>query len=225
MLKEGIIMTVLKYDPDLIKNWASRIIGKVNDGSENSFSTVTKQLGEILNKVASEKYWTGAAAAKNYTDFVETNNNFIKFLNDFGKTFSESMQEFNSNINELEVTNLGQATNVANEFGQLSYVQVNETLKESIETSEVTYDYDALIELSNQARNVRDSIDEVKNNLFNIISEVGENGNFWTGVAAEKTKQELINLLNQRLAKVKEGLEVCINNFETAANNAKAADK
>ena len=76
-------MSVFAYNPEAAKSWSSSIIEFLNGGSD-SVGACSKKFSEQIEKLVQPNVWTGAAAAKNYQNFLETHQSLIKFINDFG---------------------------------------------------------------------------------------------------------------------------------------------
>ena len=217
-------MAVFAYDPALAKNWANEVVNYLNGGSE-SFHECSRKFSEQIEALVQPNVWTGAAAAKNYQNFLETHQAMINFINAFGDAFQNAMNSINQNIASLEVANLGADTNVSTAFGTLSYDQLSALSEENINKEVVRYDYAAIVSIGGVLNNIYTTLQTVNTNLTNKINELNSGASIWDGDAAGNARDELSNTLNTNMTKVFENLNICINNIKTAGEAAQVADQ
>ena len=86
-------MAVFAYNPDAAKSWANSVVNYLNGGSE-SVSACSRRFSEQIEKLVQPNVWTGAAAAKNYQNFMDTHQAMIKFINSFPASLSK-FSEYN----------------------------------------------------------------------------------------------------------------------------------
>ena len=216
-------MAVFAYNPDAAKSWANSVVNYLNGGSE-SVSACSRRFSEQIEKLVQPNVWTGAAAAKNYQNFMDTHQAMIKFINSFGEAFEGAMNSINKSIAELEIANLGADTNVTSKFGSLSYEQISALSMENINKDVVRYDYATIMEIGTALNSIVGDLETIKTGLNNKINELNNGSAIWDGNAAEAAKESLINTLNNNMKAVLEGLQICIKNINEAASAAQMAD-
>lgn len=210
------------YDPDGVKNWSKKIINHLS-GDYDSFKSVASKFKGPLSNLVSAKVWAGDAAAKNYEDFTNTYNSFVKFLNNFSSVFSENMNSFNSSLNAMEIANLGSDTNILSELGVQS-IPVSEIEKDIIKTSIAVYDHAKMTEISEAMKNISDEITSIREATLQDVNLIGEDSNIWYGEAAASLNTQLTEILGKPIDDIKAGLDKCIQNIKIAAENAAGAD-
>lgn len=216
-------MSVFAYNPDAVKTWASSIINSINGGSD-SISGCSKKFSEQIEKLVQPNVWTGAAASKNYQNFLEAHQALIKFANNFGNAYEEAINSINKNVANLEVANLGSDTNVSSSFGTLTYEQINVLSEQNISKEIVRYDYATISEIGTALNSILNDLESVNNNLNSRINELNNGSGMWDGTASEKAKESLSNTLKTNMDKVMEILNICISNISKAAEAARTAD-
>ena len=212
-------MAIFRYDPARINSWSNKIARYLDE----NIASCSKKFSEQMDLLAQPNVWTGAAAAKNYINFTETQAALIKFINSFGTAFQEAMVSVNENVAELEVSNLGTNTNVAGSLN-LSYNNLETNVPETIRQEAVVYDYSTIIEIGSSLNTIKGELTEVYSNLKTEISYVNDNSGLWDGNAAASAREQLESTLTTNMDAVLENLEVCINNISKAAQNAQNAD-
>lgn len=216
-------MSVFAYNPESAKAWADKVLSYLN-GDTSSIYSCSKRFDENVKKLVQPNVWTGAAASKNYQNFMETHQALINFTNSFGNVFGESMNSVNKNIAQLEVDNLGVDTNVSS-FGDLSYSQIAQLSEENINKQEVRYDYGTISEIGESLKEIRGTLEDVTKNLKTKLSELNSGEGIWDGDAAGSAKESLLNVVDSNMSKVSESLEICISNIANAAAAAQMADR
>ncbi len=216
-------MAVFAYNPEAVKAWANSVVNYLNGGSE-SVSSCSRRFSEQIEKLVQPNVWTGAAAAKNYQNFMETHQAMIKFINSFGEAFEGAMNSINASVAQLEIANLGVDTNVASKFGSLSYEQISALSAENINKEVVRYDYATIISIGSALNSIVQELEGVKTGLNSKINELNNGSAIWDGNAAESSKESLLATLENNMKAVLEGLQVCINNISGAAEAAQMAD-
>lgn len=216
-------MSVFSYNPDQVRVWANNVVNYLNGGSE-SVQACSRKFSEQVERLVQPNVWTGAAAAKNYQNFLETHQALINFVNNFGRAFEETMNEVNKNVQNLEVTNLGADSNVGNTFGTLSYSQLQALSAENINKEVVRYDYATISTIGSELSKVVTMLNDVYSKLNTEINKLNNGSSIWDGTSAENAKETLLNTLKTNMDKVMEALNVCVNNISEAASLAQMAD-
>ena len=214
----------LVYDPTEVKNWSNAVVDYL-DGGGVSIKGCTNKFNEQMEKLVQPNIWTGAAAAKNFQNFMETHNALIKFTNEFGGAFSSAMTEVAKNVNDLEVGNLGENTNVSATFGSLSYSQLNEMAVKNINQDAVRYDYTAIVGIGSELARIKTSLTEVRSSLVNKINELDSGREIWDGGAAAAAREELTSVITKNMEEIEKTLDICIKNIATAGEKAQHADQ
>lgn len=217
-------MSIFAYDPNATKTWADGVVNYLNGGVD-SISNISKKFNEQIENLVQPNVWTGAAASKNYQNFLETHQALVNFSNSFGQAFEESMNSINRSVSNLEVSNLGTDSNVSSSFGTLTFDQLNALSQENINKDVVRYDYATIINIGSNLNTIYNSLEQVYAGLENKINELNNGSSIWDGDAAENAKQTLLNTLKTNMDKVLESLNVCISNIKTAAEAAQTADR
>ena len=216
-------MAVFAYNPDAAKSWANSVVNYLNGGSE-SVSSCSRRFSEQIEKLVQPNVWTGAAASKNYQNFMETHQAMIRFINAFGEAFESAMNEINKSVANLEIANLGTDTNVSSKFGSLSYEQITALSTENINKEIVRYDYATITSIGSALNSIVGELEGVKIGLTNKINELNNGSAIWDGNAAEAAKESLRSTLENNMKAVLAGLQVCIKNIQGAAEAAQLAD-
>ncbi len=217
-------MMAFVYDPALAKEWSNDIVQMIN-GGEISINQISKKFSEQLEVLVQPNVWTGAAAKANYQNFLQTHQDLVNFSNQFGQAFSESMNEVNRSVANLEEINLGTDSNVSSTFGALSFDKLTELSEANVFVESVTYDYSQISSIGDALNEISRSLTELNENLTSKINELDNGKGMWDGNAAESTKAKLNSVLNNNMPKIMESLGVCIKNISEAAVNAQAADR
>ncbi len=217
-------MTVFAYNPESAKQWANSVVNFISGGSD-SISAISKQFTDQMEKLVGPHVWTGAAAAQNYKNFLETHQALVTFSNQFGEAFSESMNSINRSVEELEISNLGVNTNVGSTFGSLTFAQLSALSEENINVAEVRYDYNTIISIGTALNQIFTSLESLNTNLTTKINELNNGSAIWDGTSAENAKQKLFSTLTTNMNKVMENLKICIGNISKAAEAAQVADR
>lgn len=218
-------MSVFAYDPNNAKVWANKVTDYINGGTD-SIGAISKKFGEQLEALVQPNVWTGDAAYQNYINFLDTHRALIKFANDFGGAFQETMTTVNRSVAQLETTNLGANTNVTSAFGTLTFDQITELSEQNIVKELVRYDYAAITGIGAKLKEILGSLETLNTGLESAIKELNcDSPVIWTGDAAENAKNVLSDTLKSNMAKVLECLNVCISNISKAAEAASVADK
>lgn len=217
-------MSVFAYDPSAAKAWANGIVEYLNGGSE-SVNACSKKFNEQVEKLVQPNVWTGAAASKNYQNFMEVHNALISFTNSFGEAFEESMNSINTAVANLEIANLGADTNVSSTFGSLTYDQLTALSEQNIDKEVVRYNYDVIISIGEALTSIESTLESVYEGLKNKINILNNGSSVWDGEGAESSKTNLLNVLDTNMTKIKEGLSVCIKNISEAGKAAQSADR
>lgn len=212
-------MSVFAYDPEGVKSWANSVVNYLN-GDADSVNSCSKRFGEQIEKLVQPNVWTGAAAAQNYQNFLDTHKALIDFINSFGTSFQEAMNSVNSIVNELETSNLGVNTNVSSDFGTLSYSQLAALSQENINQAVVRYDAATIASIGTALNTILTDLGDINGRLSSKINELNNGNGIWDGDSAEKSRESLINTLETNMNAVIENLNVCIKNISTAAENA-----
>ncbi len=223
-MKGGGNMAVYAYDPNLAKQWSNDIVGMINGGSI-SINEISRKFSEQLEVLVQPNVWTGAAAKANYLNFLDTHQNLINFSNQFGQAFSESMNEVNRSVANLEEINLGVDSNVATTFGALSFDRLTELSEANVSVDAVRYDYGKIASIGQALDEISRSLSELNSNLSSKISLLNDGSGMWDGNSAEAAKDKLNYVLNSNMPKITESLSICIKNISEAAANAQAADR
>jgi len=216
-------MSVFTYNPDLAKAWSSSIVNYLNGGSESIGACSTK-FNEQIEKLVQPDVWTGAAASKNYQNFMETHTAMINFINTFGDAFQASMTKVNQNVAELEISNLGVDTNVVANFGTLTYDEIAALSEENINKEYVRYDYATIISIGSALKQIMETLKSVVASLNGKLEELNSGAAIWDGDSAAVAKEELVNIVKTNSDKLFELLETCISNISAAAEAAQIAD-
>ncbi len=216
-------MSVFAYNPESAKAWATSVINYLNGGAE-SINGCSKKFSEQIEKLVQPNVWTGAAAAKNYQNFLETHQALVNFVNSFGEAFEQAMNSINASVANLEVANLGTNTNVASTFGTLSYDQLTTLSQQNINQDVVRYDYATISGIGSALNSILQSLEQINGSLNAKINELNNGSSIWDGNAAESAKQSLSSTLKTNMDKVVEALNVCIKNISDAAEAAQTAD-
>ena len=213
-------MAIFRYDPAGINRWSNTVVNYL----EEDVATCSKKFNEQIQKLVQPNVWTGAAAAQNYHDFMDTHNALLKFINSFGSAFQEAMTSVNKNVANLEAANLGKDSNVGESLS-LNYSQINEIAEQNINKEVVIYDYAIIIDIGGNLNTIRADLKNVYENLKKKIAEVNNGSGLWDGDAAENAENELSRTLTTNMEKVLEYLEKCISNIKGAGENAQNADR
>ena len=216
-------MSVFAYNPETAKVWANSVVEYLNGGNE-SINACSKKFSEQIEKLVQPNVWTGAAAAKNYQNFLETHQAMINFVNNFGNAFEEAMNSVNTSVTNLEVANLGADTNVSSTFGTLTYDQLATLSEENINKDIVRYDYATISSIGTALNQILTTLETVNSNLSSKINELDNGSQIWDGNAAANAKETLLSTLKTNMDKVFETLNVCITNISSAAEAAQMAD-
>lgn len=216
-------MSVFAYNPDAVRMWANGVINYVNGGND-SINGCSRKFSEQIEKLVQPNVWTGAAAAQNYRNFLETHQALITFANSFGNAYQEAMNAINRSVADLEVANLGSDTNVSSTFGTLTYDQMTALSEENINKDVVRYDYATISSIGAALNQILNDLQAVNTNLNNRISELDNGSGMWDGTAAANAKESLSRTLKTNMDKVVETLNICIKNISSAAEAAQAAD-
>ena len=217
-------MSIFAYDPNATKAWANRVVNYLNGGTE-SISNISRKFNEQIENLVQPNVWTGAAASKNYQNFLETHQALVNFSNSFGQAFEESMNAINKSVSNLEISNLGSDSNVSTSFGTLTFDQLSALSQENINKNVVRYDYAKIINIGSNLNSIYNSLEQVYSGLESKINELNNGSSIWDGDAAENAKRTLLNTLKTNMDKVLESLRVCINNIKNAAEAAQVADR
>lgn len=211
-------MSVFAYDPEGVKSWANSVINYLN-GDADSINSCSKRFGEQIEKLVQPNVWTGAAAAQNYQNFIETHQALINFVNSFGNSFQEAMNSVSSIVNQLETSNLGASTNVSADLG-MSYNQLAALSQENINQAVVRYDAATIASIGTALNAILTDLNNINGQLSSKINELNNGSGIWDGDGAEKSRESLINTLESNMNAVTEKLNICIKNISTAAENA-----
>ena len=214
----------LVYEPTAAKNWANAVVECLNGGS-TSVKGCSVKFNEQIEKLVQPNVWTGAAAAQNFQNFMDTHNALIHFANEFGSSFSQAMMDVAKSIADLEVANLGADTTVSSNFGQLNYSQITEMSAANINKEVVTYDYGVISEIGSALASIKGNLEDVKTKLDSELSKLNSGSGIWDGNAAEGAKETLTNVLNTNMSQIFEALNTCISNISAAAEAAQMADQ
>ena len=214
----------LVYEPTAAKNWANTVVECLNGGS-TSVKGCSVKFNEQIEKLVQPNVWTGAAAAQNFQNFMDTHNALIHFANEFGSSFSQAMMDVAKSIADLEVANLGADTTVSSNFGQLNYSQITEMSAANINKEVVTYDYGVISEIGSALASIKGNLEDVKTKLDSELSKLNSGSGIWDGNAAEGAKETLTNVLNTNMSQIFEALNTCISNISAAAEAAQMADQ
>ncbi len=217
-------MSVFAYDPARLKDWAGKVLDYLN-GEDNSVKKCSTNFNAQIEVLVQPNVWTGAAAAKNYHDFLTTHEAMINFINEFGAAFENSMNDLNATVSNLEISNLGADTNVAGTFGTLNYDQLSALSEQNINKDITTYDYNSINNISEELNKILVQLEQVKSDLINKINELDNGDKMWDGDSAAAAKEQLNAVLNPNMSKIFDSLNVCISNIKTASENARAVDK
>ena len=212
------------YEPIAAKNWANSVVESLNGGGGESVKSCSTKFNEQMEKLVQPNVWTGAAAAKNFQNFMETHNALVRFSNEFGNSFSEAMNNVAKSIENLEVSNLGADTTVASNFGQLSFTQLTEMSEANINKEIVTYDYGIISEIGASLANIKTTLEGVKAQLSTLLARLNSGEKIWDGNAAQNARETLTNVLDTNMNQIFEALNTCINNISEAAAAAQTAD-
>ena len=213
-------MAIFEYDGKEVNAWANTIIKYL----EEDVASCSKKFNEQIERLIQPKVWKGAAAARNYHDFMETHNALLTFINSFGTAFQDVMIAVNKGVASLEIANLGKDTNVGSSLS-LNYSQHNALTEENIGKEKEVYDYATIQDIGGNLNHIRVSLNDVYSNMKTKIAEINNGSGFWEGNAAEKAKDELTTTLTTNMDKVLECLEKCISNITKSGENAQAADR
>lgn len=216
-------MSVFAYDPEAVKTWSTSVVKYLN-GETDSFSAVLKQFGEQLSILVEPNVWTGAAASKNYKNFLDTHSAMVAFSNSFGEAFEIAINKINKSVADLEIANLGTDTSVSSKFGTLTFNDLTKLSETNIAKDIVRYDYAKIISIGTQLKTIKSTLDTIYSNLKSKIGELNNGTSIWDGDAAEKAKEELLSTLTTNMKKVNDNLDICISNISKAAEAAQMAD-
>ncbi len=214
----------LVYEPVAAKNWANKVVECLNGGPE-SVKGCSLKFNEQIEKLVQPNVWTGAAAAQNFQNFMDTHNALIRFSNEFGQSFSQAMTDVAKSIADLEIANLGADTTVTSNFGQLNFSQITEMSEANINKEVVTYDYGVISEIGTALSSIKGNLEGVKNTLDSELAKLNSGSGIWDGNAAETAKETLTNVLNTNMSQIFEALNTCISNISAAAEAAQMADQ
>ena len=217
-------MSVFVYNPESVKTWARNVVSYLNGGDESVY-TCSKKFGEQIEILVQPNVWTGAAAAQNYQNFMETHKALISFTNAFGSAFEEAMNVINTKVNDLEISNLGIDTNISATFGQLTYDRISQLSEENINKDVTTYDYMTIIEIGTTLNKIQSDLEKVTTSLKTKLEELNSGVGTWDGDAASSAKENLLNIVNKNMSVISEGLQICIKNISAAAQAAQQADQ
>jgi len=216
-------MSIFAYDPAAAKSWGNTVVNYLNGGAE-SVEGVSKKFNEQIEKLVQPNVWTGPAALQNYQNFLDTHQALVNFINNFGTTFESAMNELNKSVQQLETSNLGNASNISSNFGTLTYNQLSALSQENINKEIVRYDYATIQGIGAALNNILNSLTSVNERLISEINKLNNGSGIWDGNAAESAKQELSTTLKSCMDKVIETLNICIKNIQGAAEAAQMAD-
>ena len=216
-------MSVFTYNQANIKAWSNSILNYLN-GGDNSFESCSRKFTEQIDNLAKPNVWTGEAAQANFNDFLETQKAFKAFVDSFGLAYQEAMNSLKSAVAMLESNNLGNSSSITDIVGDISYNQLSDVSASVIVTDHVTYNYNEIVNISNNLANIKISLDEVNSNLNSEISKIGEDSDIWGGSGAETSKQNLLSVLQKNMDAINSSLDRCISNIKTAADNAQQFD-
>ncbi len=216
-------MSVFAYNPEAVKTWSNSVINFLNGGSD-SIQACSKKFSEQVEKLVQPNVWTGAAAAKNYQNFLDTHKALINFVNNFGNAYEEAMNEVNKNVANLEIANLGTDTNVSSTFGTLTYDQLAQLSEENIKKDVVRYDYATISSIGTALKQILTTLENVNSNLSKKIDELNNGSGMWDGGAASEARENLSSTLKVNMDKVIDALNICISNISAAAEAAQMAD-
>lgn len=216
-------MSVFTYDPEAVNRWAKGVIDFINGGSE-SIASCSKKFGEQIEKLVQPNVWTGTAAKQNYQNFLDTHQALIDFSNKFGMAFEEGIKNVNVSVGNLEAANLGQ-TSTSSSFGSLNFNQISALAVENIKTDVIRYDYATIASIGVELNNIAVTLSNVNQNLDSKVKELNNGSGIWDGDAAERNKNELVNVLKTGMDKITETLNICIKNIKDAAESARNIDR
>ncbi len=221
----------LKFNPTAASTWTKSMIAYLSgDGGGDasgggSVGGEAARLKEQMNNLLQPNVWTGAAAMKNFENFVETYNSMVRFVNQFGEAFKEAMKDVATKIGSLEAANLAESGDyVSAPFGDVTYENIANMDTTSIDTENVVYDYGIITGIGAIMNSIRVCLENHVNALKNLLEQIGSDSDTWGGTAAENTKSELLNIINSNMPAIYESLDLCINNIKTAAENAQNLD-
>ena len=217
-------MSVFAYDPEKVRAWSNSVVEFLNGGYE-SIRECSNKFNEQVEALVQPNVWTGAAAAQNYQNFLDTHNAMVNFINNFGSSFEQAMNKVNANVAELEVSNLGADTNVSNSFGSLTYDQLQSMSEENINKNVVRYDYAVISKIGQELNKILSTLKDTSTKLESKIDELNNGSSMWDGNAAETAKETLTNVLKTNMNVVFETLNICISNISAAAEAAQNADR
>lgn len=211
------------YKSNEAKIWANRVIECLN-GDADSVRSCSIKFNAQMEELVQPNVWTGSAAMKNFQNFMDVHQSLINFVNAFGNSFSEAMTEVAQGVANLEVQNLGNSS-VATTFGQLDFAQLTAMSETNINTTEDPYyDYNIIQSIGSELKSIKGTLVIVKDKLISEISLLN-NADFWVGNAAERAKEELLNVVNTNTEIIFKNLDICINNISAAAEAAQMADQ
>lgn len=208
------------YDATAVRNWASRVddlIGGSGSGSNGlSISQCTKKFNETLEQLVRPNVWNGEGAKENYKWFIKATNSLVSLMNAFVSTFSQTTGEYAKKVQQLEKMTLGLDSNIANTFGSLNAQQLAKLSEVNVRDDCVQYNYKVLDSILNSLKVIISQVELVKNDILNVIDQIGEGSNFWTGDFANDFRVQLRSVLLSGMGDVDNNLNTCINNIEYA---------
>ena len=217
-------MVGFAYDPERVRVWANEVVNYLNGGNV-SINNCSKKFSEQIEKLVQPNVWTGAAAAKNYQNFLDAHQSMINFVNKFGRVFEEAMNSENRSLARLESSNLAPDTNVASTFGTLSYEQLNALSEQNILKDHTTYDYVTISSIGEELKNILFQVESVKTDLVNKINEINNESGMWDGNKADESRKILKDALDTGMNDIEETLNICISNISVAAENARVYEQ
>lgn len=215
-------MAVFKYVPEGMTKWVNQILDDIG-GSGETLKSASDKFKAQIDALLAPGVWTGSAAKANFDNFLTTHDAFAKFANDFMSKFESSMTELNTQVGQLEATNLGSAGNVI--LGAINKVDLANLDTKEIDVDYVTYDYATIVSIGQELDSIRKNLAVFQSNIESHLSWIANgSGSYWEGNAAESTLQTLKDSVTTNMEQINSALEVCISNITKAGENAQSAD-
>ena len=210
----------ITIDPQRFKVWVNEMSDYLNGGADSVYNCSMK-FNEQLQKLVQPNVWTGPAAAENYRNFIDTHNHMVNFINDFAEILKNEIHNVSSKVSKLELTGLEVNSSMLNVFGSLNYNQLKTLSEENVNKSIISYDYNAIVSISESLKHILGDLDAVKNSLISRAEMINDGSGMWDGKLASNAKEILLGMLHTNIEKIMENLNICIDNIRMAADDAK----
>ena len=210
------------YGPS-ITIWAKEINNLIG-GEGDTIRSCTEKMKSQMEQLTQPDVWTGSAAVQNFSNFMQTENALISFANEFGEKFTSAVKNTNDAVEQLELGNLAQNTNISGIMDSLSFNQLSAMAEANINKETVLYNYNVIAQIGTELATIQTQLETINSSLLAKINQLDDGSAMWDGNSAESARESLSGVLNTNMPKIFENLNICIRNISAAAEAAKVAD-